>query len=375
MLFPPVCATQAQGKVVRNTGARGYMKAVVEKSFLERFKFIERLIARKKIGMALERLDECVPTSSTEKRIMLHVLGKAHSEMNDLEQAKKHFINALSLGENLRIWRDLSCLYYQTGDLSLWRQTYRKMKDRFEKFAPKVSAQLRFECQIILAKFLEEEGDVGGALMFYQDALKVAHALDVRDMYYSCLPQLVRIKSMFGSLEGLPELYAELITLTDNDFDGADNFDLQHSLMLAEVALFGTDSARERVESTLHSPLLKPEDKRILLYDFIEELLLHKKPVPESLQEFAGLFHDRDHFEEEIHKFAFAPESGPILPIRPHLAGDLSWTCYLRLLILQQRTSKPGHTVPDLEHTLELLIGSFDPPTRDLWHHRLTANR
>lgn len=316
------------------------------------------------------KLDEA---KGVQKRILLHFTGMAHVYTGALNKAKLIFIKALQdEGNYIGILNDLACVYYQLGEIDQWRSTYTQISRELTQCEALLSVNTRTSTSLILAKFLEEEGQVAKALERYESSYRDALTLKGQsELYLQCLAQILRLKALYRNGTNLGSLYTELISLRPQSITRDLHFEVQHGLMLAEMALVGVEHAWVRVESCLKDPHVSPQDKRLIFFDFVEELVVCGLPLPADLASHVPDMTDADCFEEEVHRLVFAEQGKRQLLSLTQLAAELSWACYLRLLILYLSVEKSPEKAEELKNKINLILGALDPESRPFWLNRM----
>lgn len=336
-----------------------------------RIEKVEHLIRRMVLSEALSELESWDVKTDIEKRIMFHLKGVTLIHMGDLDAAKISLLTAYnSYGENISLIRDIACLYYQTGEMTLWREWYRRLERKLSELMPQLSLDANIRASVVLGKFYEAEGFETKALGLYFKTYDRLKSENRSDLYYLCLPQLLRLQSHHGNSDVLGQYYAELISLRKNHLNADIAFEIHHSLMLAEMVLIGPDHAWARVTSSLAEPKLQMADRRLIFYDFIEGALSRKWSIPANAKSLSTALKDHDAFEVEIHQLAFQTDLRRDWLRLSELASELSWGCYLRVLILHLSQSSGPDTI-EIKNKINLVLSSLDAESRSYWLQRM----
>ena len=348
-------------------------------------KDLNRLIVDGEYKKVLVLAESFETEDNIEARIMLHFQALAYVYLGSFNKAKTLYLKAMEdFGENIQLVRDLACCYYLLGEIDKWRQTYQQTEKLFKLHGKKLCFASRYTTSITLGKFLEEEGQVHKALELYQSCLHEANlSVSVNEANYLevqnlCLPQIVRLKAQFNNNDDLGVTYKKLISLHENCTSKDTKFEIEHSLMLAEMSLIGVAHAWARVESSFQKDHIPVIDKKLIFYDFIEELLIRKEnPTNIMLSKFmqctSGEELELDVFEQEIHNLAFEPKIAPDLLNLNQLASRVSWSSYLRLLTLYLAAEgdhfKRFHD--EIKNKINLILSSLEGESQKFWLKRI----
>jgi hypothetical protein len=335
---------------------------------------IENLLLKGDYELALVKLDEAKVTSTLEKRIMLHQRALLSIYLNDLENAKTALLTAeRHCGENIAILRDLACVYYQTGEIHQWRNTLLELTERLANFGSKLSPTTWIKTTVTLAKFKEEDGAIAEAAQNYVAALERARAYRLESLEHLVLIQLLRIESLYSRGPQLGQWYRELLVLPASHL----TFDLlverEHTLMLAEIDLVGSQHAWTRVERLLANPRTSLPDRRLLLSDFLAETFLRgQQPKPEVSERARNVLLDGDAFEREIGLLLFPDPLGQKAVERLQVAAaEMSWACYLRLITIHHQIAPTSECRQELTNKLSVLLSTLTPTSRFYWMKRV----
>ena len=332
---------------------------------------VEHLICQMSLSEAFAQLETWELKTDLDKRIMFHLKGVAFIHAGDLAAAKTSLLTAYeSYGENISLIRDIACLYYQTGEMTLWREWYRRLERKMGEHQAQLSLDVIVRAAVVLGKFYEAEGFETKALSLYlktYDRLKLENR---SDLYYLCLPQLLRLQSHHGNSDALGQYYSELISLRKSNLNADIAFEIHHSLMLAEMVLIGPDHAWARVLSSLEDEKLQMADRRLIFYDFIEGALSRKWTIPSHAKSLSTSLKDHDAFEVEIHQLVFQTDLRRDWLRLSELASELSWGCYLRVLILHLSQSS-GTDAVEIKNKINLVLSSLDAESRSYWLQRM----
>ncbi len=289
----------------------------------------------------------------------------------DVAKARDILIKALAeYGDNIECLKDLACCHYQLGEMNHWRKCYSRLLNDLHRLENRLSVRTQTECWICVAKFMEEEGHMAEALKVYRKYYYYLEQDRENPQFVRVLSQLVRLESLFDSEKDLGQLYSELLRLKGADLVQDFNTEVQHALMLAELALVGPDHAWIRVNTILNSQETLRLDKSLMLFDFIETCILQEIPLSSLVQKALAGFEGEDLFEQELRRLVQKPETVTLEELSG-LASELSWAGYLRLLILWIRVAPQGIDIQELKNKINLILSSFKPESKGFWMNRI----
>lgn len=337
---------------------------------------IEILVQKGELDLARKKIEMFQPGSQTEHRIKEHLRGIIAQFLGLHEEAYSLFMLGLErYGENVNLLRDLSSICYQLDLPAKWRFYYRLLKQRLHECGDLLSPESNISCQLACGKFLEEEGDLVGALDIYEECLEKCQSIPdphLKHLFYlRTLPQLVRLKAQFNQTAAMGHYYSELISIDRKECPKYLNVEIQHSLMLAEVNLVGPNHAWSRVKPLLDDEDILESDRRLLYFDFIEELLIRGLPLPVEAKLYQSLQDNADSYETEIGLLAFSAKNPRDLTELSCLASTLSWSCYLRILILYFSRTKDSELAEELKNKISLILSSLSSEAKGFWFNRM----
>ena len=311
-----------------------------------------------------------IPRTDFDHRIRLNHLGAIAEIKDQYSLAEKYYLEANQKGENIRILRDLTYLYYSTGKIAEGKQTLQLLKERLDLHREKLSLSTLSHSEILVAKTYEEDGFIFSALEIYERIYREVKSNMSHDLFYICLPQMLRLKAHFGLSHDLGMIYTELLTLRPALIPTSAKIEIQHSLMLAEMALVGPEHAWARVELAFHTANIPQSDLRLIFYDFVEEQLARNMKLPAAAEAMSRQLTGLDLYEQELHKLAFVGVGTGDIARLHQLAGEMSWACYMRLLSLYALHFSQTPMEPELRNKMNLLLLSVEPSSRVFWLNR-----
>ncbi|HWU44471.1 MAG TPA: hypothetical protein VN132_13565, partial [Bdellovibrio sp.] len=190
---------------------------------------------------------------------------------------------------------------------------------------------------LFLGMIYEEQGQLHHALTTYENAAQVDSIEFTTKIRAQA--QLLRLKTFLGLKLGLSELYHICLKAKTN-LRGL-NVELEHSLMLAEIVLFGPLMAKERIHKVLKSYQPNLYEIRLLVFDYAEEVLRQGLCVDDMCSLMKSIpFEQLDEFEKVI----FTIITEPNLNLDPKdlqkISEKVPLMGLLRILILNIKSSK-----------------------------------
>lgn len=311
-----------------------------------------------------------VPRTDFDFRVRANHLGQVAAVKGQFPEAERFYLTALEHGENLRVLRDLTDLYYVTGRFSDGKRMLSLLKEKLALHRDKLSLPTICNAEILVAKTLEEDGFIFSALEIYERLYREIKKTMSHELFYFCLPQMLRLKAHFGLNHDLGIIYTELLTLKSTLIPASSKIEVQHSLMLAELALVGPEHAWARVELAFQVAKTPMSDRRLIFYDFVEEQLLKNMKLPASAEALAHQLIGHDLYEQELHKLAFTGIGSADLVHLHHLASEMSWACHMRLMSLYALYFAQTPTEPEIRNKMNLMLLSIEPSSRVFWLNR-----
>lgn len=313
-------------------------------------------------------LNGVTPATPAERRMKEHFRGIILFRRGAVAAAKSIFETALrEHGENINLVRDLAACQYHLQDMMGFRGSLNRMEQVLAEKGNELSYRSIFESELMVGKFLEEEARLWPAMEYYGRAHKRA---ETQAHKTRALVQKARWLALYEPNQELSSYYRELISIARDHTTKDLHIELQHSLMLIELRLIGSDHGMQRILNMGDS--IGEMDQRLLLFDYLEGVLtLDLEPgalVLEKLKVFATL----DPFERFIAKLAQGElEAQAKIDELVQLAPQLPWSSYLRLLCLAANTESNTPTRAELNRKIQLIIRSLDEKSQDLWTRRL----
>lgn len=305
------------------------------------------------------------------QRILLHSQGAAFAAMGAPQKAKMTYLKALKYGENVQIFRDLACTYYQLEEFQAWRETYQLLHNLLQKYGKDMDFDSRFTSSLTLAKFFEEEGKLGQALGIYERLNQSSLTLPPQRYFYLLAPQLLRLKSQLPSNEELSRLYTQLLSYDQSECSSYINVEVEHSLMLAELNLIGVQHAWSRVKSALENRKYEVHDKRLFFIDFIEESFLYNVPLNnEQLKIDPQISKGFSKYEREVYKLAQLSTFQSLQYDLATVAREMPIGSYLKLLNLYATRSQNENLKNEFINKMNLIVAGFSTEDRTFWIKR-----
>ncbi|MCB0365616.1 MAG: hypothetical protein H6624_04285 [Bdellovibrionaceae bacterium] len=334
------------------------------------------LIQCGKLKEAKRAIDSFQGRTHVELRILEHLRGVVAEFSGDLEQAYHTYLLAIEKhGENIKLIADLAGVCYQLDLMAKWRFYHQRVLHHLDEFDAQLSVESKVVCRLGAGKNMEEDGDLIGALDLYEQAFNLSRSVEDFDarqfLYLRVLPQVVRLRSQFAEADKLGLYYTELISLQRAEYPKYLDVEIQHSLMLAEINLIGPHHAWARVKLVLEDTSLMESDRRLVYFDFLEEMLIRGLPLTEDMFAFSELQKSGDSFEQEIALLAFDPQRRRDLGELSDLAAVLSWSCYLRIMILYFSSTEDERLAQELRNKINLILSSLGAQSKAFWLNRM----
>lgn len=335
---------------------------------LEHLATVNAFILNGEIDAAEKLLKTIKPATTAEKRTYYHQQALLFYNRNKVSEARQLLENAITkYGDNVNLTRDLAVCFYRLQDMVNFRQLIERLEKDVISHEAILSQRSLFECDLMLGKFLEEDARLAPALIFYERALQRATTTAQR---IRVLIQKTRWHALYEGCDQLSSYYRELISVPADTYNNDFQVELQHSLMLVEMRLIGSDHAWQRIERLL--PTLSDFDQRLMIFDFVEGCYSQDLNIPPLVLEIINGFKDLDAYEHYLKKLLEKSlTSEEKIHQLTQLAPKLSWSSYLRLLCLTANLETSSSAKQELHRKIQLIVKSLDPRTQNLWNHRL----
>lgn len=333
-----------------------------------KFKKVQNYILNGLLKEAEAELAKIQADTKVEKRIWEHQQAVIESRRGQLEKARDRMIKArIDFGDNVSMTRDLAVCHYQLNEMLEFRATLDRLERAVIECESQLSTRSLVMCETTLGKFLEEEGRLAPALIYYDRAL-----LRVNEPLHRIriLLQKARWHALYEPTQNLSSYYRELISVPTQSLSQDLKIEFEHSLMLVELRLIGADHAWQRY--TRLDPSVPEIERRLLVFDFLEGALIHDFTVrPEVLDVLRDL-KDLDPFETYLRKLVLEHRSADQkIQDLNLLATQLPWASYLRLLCLTANLEVQTAAKQELNRKIQLIISSLDSKSQSLWIARI----
>jgi cell division inhibitor SulA len=332
------------------------------------FKLINGLIYNGHLEEAREHLKSTLATNNAEKRTKGHLLATVTFREGKIDKAYEEMQTVLDqYGENVNLMRDILVCQYHLQDMQGFRSGLNRLEILLLENEHQLSTRSLIECELMVGKFLEEEARLAPAAVFYDRALNRAKEPRHR---LRALIQKARWQALYEPTQELSNYYRELISFPREKLNMDLSVELEHSLILIELRLVGSDHAWQRIERVGHS--VSEIDQRLLIFDFIEGILgLDVEPAPAVLKK-AGEFKDLDPFENFLKQIVTGElDQQGLLAELTVLSSKLPWASYLRLLCVAANIEKNASVKSELHRKIQLILRALDPRSQVLWTQRL----
>lgn len=332
------------------------------------FQVIRSLIHNSKFDEARQTLKSVLATTPAERRAKGHLMAIVTFREGKIAQAYEELQAVLDqYGENVNLMRDILTCQYHLQDMQGFRSGLARLEILLLENEHQLSARSLLECELMVGKFLEEEARLAPAAVFYDRALTRSNDPMHR---LRTLIQKARWHALYEPLPELSNYYRELISFPREKLSIDMSMELEHSLMLIELRLVGSDHAWQRIERV--AGRVTEIDQRLLIFDFIEGVLGLDVEPPKAVLQRAAEFTDLDPFEEFIKKFVFNSfDQQGLLQELTALSSKLPWSSYLRLLCLAANREDMPSVKSELHRKIQLILRALDPRSQALWTQRL----
>ena len=269
---------------------------------------------------------------SVALRIEEHSKGQTQMFEGDYYGALSTLQRALhAYGPHVGLLSDLIAVMYLLGRVQDVDSMLERLQIELVAAATEISPDSYSRTKIFIGKILEEQAKMERALLAYQDAAEM-NGIEF-DIKVRAQAQLLRLRAFLGIKPGLAELYHVCLKARTESKNLV--IELEHALLLAEIVLFGTTLAKERIHTVLESPALTAADSRLFLIDFIEDVLRQGL----NINDHQDLIHkikttEVDEFEKVIHLMALSPTFELSASDINKLSFEIPIMGLLRLLVL-----------------------------------------
>lgn len=337
-------------------------------SFHKDIERINLLILEGRVSDAEEHLKALAPQDEAERRTKAHFQAISLFRKGETVAAKEMMETALAhYGENVNLLRDLLVCQYRLNDMMGFRANLFKLETILLEKQSELSSRSLLECELMVGKFLEEEARLKPALDLYTRAFQRAANPMQR---LRALIQKSRWHALYEPCEELSTFYRELITVPPRNLTADLRIELEHTLVLIELRLVGSDHAWQRV-ARLDSTVSEV-DQRLMFFDFIEGALGQDMELSAVVLEKMNSFTELDPYEQHLSRLVKGSlQSLTMVHELALLAPQLPWASYLRLLCLAANLEANASTRSELNRKIQLIIGSLDPKSQSLWNQRL----
>lgn len=326
------------------------------------------LILNGKFNEAEELLNQLAPESRAELRMRAHLLAIIEFHRGQFAPSLRRMLTAATeYGDNVSLLRDTVVCQYHLNDMQGFRASLQRLENQLVDLEAQLGTTSLLESELMVGKFLEEEARLVPAMNFYERALNRA---DKPSHRLRALIQKARWLALYDPLPELSNHYRELISTSQESLTRDLEFELEHSLMLIELRLIGSDHAWQRVHRLL--PKMDEIDQRLMIFDFIEGALTQELTIAPCVLQKANEFNDLDPFEELLKKLAKGSlEHENLLHGLVQIAPKLPWASHLRLLCISANQERNGPVRQELYRKINLIVRGLDQRSQILWTKRL----
>lgn len=340
--------------------------------FSEQIQLARSLLRQKKFEDAQNALASITAQTSAEQRHLSHYKAQLNLGYGDftlaLEQLKSTEDN---YGSHLSLSVDIACCYYRLGKTLLWQQSVRKIQEDFLKLQHQLSFSTSYYTQLHIAKFTEELGDVSSALNFYENIMNHPEWSELSPEGIVTLSNLLRLSVSYGQEQEIKKYFSLLSQMTVKDITRHQFLELQHSLILAEQMLVGSQKIIHRWQTLLQDSTIPASEKNFIGVDIAEQILiLNHGPQPEFEKFFKDL-QGHDQYEKFIlNLFKKEPHLDSFLA---HHFNEWPLSSQLRVLVLliQRHHQMSTISLQELQKLWNTLLTGLSGPSQKMWQFRL----
>jgi tetratricopeptide (TPR) repeat protein len=334
----------------------------------ETLKNSNALILNHQFDEAHSLISSLSPESPSDKRMVAHYQAIMDMERGQFAMAKTKMQSALdTYGENVNLLRDLIVCQYHLQDMLGFRANLSRIEEILDQKQNDLEHESLMSCELMIGKLLEEDARLAPALKFYDRAIARANKTPHR---LRALIQKARWLALYEPTQDLSLYYRELISVPQDSTTADLRIELEHSLMLIELRLIGSDHAWQRIERL--SGKIPAIDQRLLIFDFIEGVFSQDGELSSSVTRKVSEFDDLDPYEEFLKKMVKGSlEPASLIHDLTLLASQLPWSSYLRLICLAANRDPSMAVRQELHRKIQLIVFALDPVSQQLWSRRL----
>jgi len=320
---------------------------------------------------ALKLVLDYPASTAAEKRILGHSLAEIHILIGNTRQALEILLQTQkNHGEHVSLLGEIAMCYYILSDFRNWKFAFEDMKRAYATHKDILTFDRRIMAEFTLAKFIEEDGDVATAAARYLRIMKEMNERHDSKRFFRAIAQALRVLATFRMSSQLSDVYLQMIGINEKQIGLNSYIDVQQSLLLAELALVGPQSASSRLMEILQNKDICMTDKQTLYFDFLEEHLLRGFELSQEVKSFSSGFTDLNDFEREIHRLIFSDQSQIDIGYLTTLSRKMPLACYLRTLGAFLAKAHTPSLQAELRSQFKLVISTLNPESQQLWISR-----
>lgn len=327
------------------------------------FKNAEDLMRAFKFDQARESLAGLHPLEEDDHRKKAHLEAKILIFEGRYQEAKVQLLRTINLYDiHIGLLCDLAHCYKNLGQLTEWAEMVDRAELLLREEYDDLTVTERVRTHNYLCKAFEEQGKVYSALKQIEKSLQEVQNITEQQDYFRpfTLAQLLRLRACYFPKLALEPVYRELLSIKDVTRNL--QIEIDHSLLLGEMQLFGPASVEAKLAGQLES-LELDEDKRLFYFDYVEACLrMDQNPMHLDLT-------SPNMWERAIQRIALSP----LLTWSEHelkqiftLSSPISSLRFF--LILYRKT--PNENLKALCRTyMDLCLRGFSEQDRTVWLH------
>jgi hypothetical protein len=244
----------------------------------EQFSYILSLIRQGYWSDAQKAMAELDCSDFQANRMIRYFEGKHKLVLHQYDEAIRIFIQAKAeFGEHLLLLADLATAYYLTQRYGLWKKSVEQLLHCFDQESKVYEGSISDRLKILVAKFLEEAGDLVTAEKFLISTLESSNPMMVR----RAQTHLLRLWAQYQMGDKILLNYQNLKSVNPLKEDHEYYFEHYHALALAEAELSTPALA---AKSLLALTEIDPISQSLIGYDLAEIELRRQGQLSDSLR-------------------------------------------------------------------------------------------
>lgn len=294
-----------------------------------------------------------------------HQVGKDFMKNEDFYDAMNIFLEALkAYGPHVGLISDLIACFYMLGRFEDCMATAKRLELELSQALPLLQKKNAARTYLFLGKIYEETAQVAKAMSFYRQAIDICDA-DAAEIKIQAQAQLLRLQSFLGIKTGLAHLYRICLKLKTQSLYL--QTELTHALVLAELVLFGAQTATARALQFLKNNSVLNHDARLILVDLLEECIREHLKCPELTESLKlNPLKNLDPFEETVFNFFQFPNQSLSAAELTNLEKNISIMGMLRLFVINLKRTKDRELNLELQRKVFFILDALDTDSKNM---------